>query len=105
MFATVEVDTSKPLKYLTLPQSAVSFNPFGETVYVIKNKSKSKNDSELIAQQVFVTTGETRGDQIAILTGLHDGDIVVTSGQLKLRNGSAVTINNTVQPSNKIGKS
>ena len=47
-----------------------------------------------------MTTGDTRGDQIAILKGLHDGDIVVTSGQLKLKNGSLVTINNTVQPSN-----
>ena len=98
MFATVDVDTEKPLKYLTLPQAAVSFNPFGETVYVIKSKDKSK--SELIAEQVFVTTGSTRGDQIAILTGLHEGDIVVTSGQLKLKNGSGVIINNTVQPTN-----
>ena len=102
MFANVEVDTATPLIYLTLPQSAVSFNPYGDIVYVIKDSGKkdSQHHPVLVAHQVFVTTGDTRGDQIAILKGLHDGDIVVTSGQLKLKNGSLVTINNTVQPSN-----
>jgi membrane fusion protein (multidrug efflux system) len=52
-----------------------------------------------MAKQSFVTTGDTRGDQVAILSGLKAGDIVVTSGQLKLRNGSTVIINNKIQPS------
>ncbi len=51
-------------------------------------------------RQVFVTTGETRGDQVAIVKGLQEGDEVVTSGQLKLRNGSPVLIDNSVQPAN-----
>ncbi len=51
-----------------------------------------------MAQQVFVTTGETRGDQVAILQGLEVGQEVVTSGQLKLKNGTPVVVDNTVQP-------
>ena len=48
---------------------------------------------------MFVTTGATRGDQVAILKGVTEGDEVVTSGQIKLKNGALVTINNDVQPS------
>ncbi|CEG61387.1 RND family efflux transporter MFP subunit [Legionella micdadei] len=103
MFVNGEIDTEMPRTYLTLPQSAVSFNPYGDIVYVVKNSGKndSNNQPILFVQQVFVEVGETRGDQIAILKGLKLGDIVVTSGQLKLKNGSRIKINNTIQPSNQ----
>lgn len=103
MFSKVEVKTGETENYLTLPQTAVSFNPYGEIVFVISEspteKDKKTGRPALIANQSFVTTGETRGDQIAILKGLKKGDTVVTSGQLKLKNGSRVVINNTVTPS------
>jgi membrane fusion protein (multidrug efflux system) len=63
----------------------------------------AKNDGGkplLTAKQTFVTVGERRGNQIAVLSGINEGDEIVTSGQLKLQNGSRVNINNTVQPSN-----
>lgn len=101
MFATVTVNTDAPQRYLTLPQTAISFNPYGELIYVIKeNGQDKKGKSILTASQVFVETGETRGDQIAVLKGLKDGEQVVTSGQLKLKNGSRVAINNSVVPPN-----
>lgn len=103
MYATVEVLTSKPQRHLTLPQSAVSFNPYGDIVYIVKEKEQETDDAGkpiLIAQQVFVTLGETRGDQVMVLKGLREGEIIVTSGQLKLKNGSPVIINNTVFPAN-----
>ncbi len=123
MFASVEIDTGKPIKYLTLPQTAISYNPYGEIAYIVKektetdhkdnkkekekNKNKDKKKSKdndkgpaLIAQQTFVTVGDSRGDQVAVLKGINEGDIVVTSGQLKLKNGSTVIINNKVVPSN-----
>ena len=62
--------------------------------------STEKTDGDLVAQQIFVTTGPTRGDQIAILSGLKPGDTVVTSGQLKLKNGTAVVVNNNFVPTN-----
>jgi membrane fusion protein (multidrug efflux system) len=51
-----------------------------------------------VARQTFVTTGATRGDQVAVLKGVSDGDMVVTSGQIKLHNGSPVLIDNSITP-------
>ncbi|PWY56999.1 efflux transporter periplasmic adaptor subunit [Legionella qingyii] len=103
MFTRVEVVTGAKQNYLTLPQSAISFNPYGDIVYLVKDSGqKDKNNQPiLVVKQIFVTVGETRGDQIAILKGLQAGDIVVTSGQLKLKNGSQIIINNKIQPSNE----
>lgn len=102
MFANVDVEVGAAARRLTLPQSAVTFNPYGETVFVVKPSGKNDQGVELppTAQQVFVTTGGTRGDQIAIDSGLDEGAEVVTSGQLKLKNGTPLAINNSVQPAN-----
>jgi len=101
MYASLRVQSGKPQRYLTIPRSAVAFNPYGETVYVIEEKGKGADGKPSLAvRQSFVTTGPARGDQVAILKGLKEGDRVVTGGQLKLRNGSAVIIDNTVQPAN-----
>ncbi|MBN9228843.1 MULTISPECIES: efflux RND transporter periplasmic adaptor subunit [Legionella] len=102
MFTQVEVETGAKQSFLTLPQSAISFNPYGDIVFLVKDSGQKDKDNKpvLVVKQIFVKVGETRGDQIAILQGLHEGDIVVTSGQLKLKNGSHVLINNKIQPSN-----
>jgi membrane fusion protein, multidrug efflux system len=101
MFATVVIASGGPQRYLTLPQTAVSYNPFGDTVFIVE-ESKGKDDKvALLAQQKFVTTGETRGDQVAILTGIKEGDTVVTAGQIKLRSGFPVIVNNAIQPTNE----
>lgn len=102
MFATVKVNSGDEQRYLTLPQTAITFNPYGDTVFVVKpsEKKDEKGNPILTAQQVFVTTGPTRGDQVAIVKGVEAGTQVVTSGQTKLKNGMPVVINNTVQPAN-----
>lgn len=101
MYASVELETGAPQSYVTLPQTVVSYNPYGDTVYIVAEGGKGPDGKPtLIAKQTFVTVGPTRGDQVAILSGVKEGDVVVTSGQLKLRNGSPVFINNRVQPSN-----
>ena len=101
MFATVVISSGGPQRFLTLPQTAVSYNPFGDTVFVVE-ESKGKDDKvALTAQQKFVTTGEARGDQVAILSGIKEGDTVVTAGQIKLRSGFPVIINNSIQPTNE----
>ncbi len=102
MFAAVEIDLAAPQRYLTLPQTAVSFNSYGEIIFLVKEKGKDENGkSNFVAEQAFVTTGETRGEKTSILNGAKAGDMVVTSGQLKLKNGSRIAINNTVQPMNQ----
>lgn len=101
MFANVTIDVGGLQNYITLPQTAVTYNPFGSTVYLVDDKGKdAKGQDQLVARQVFVTTGDTRGDQVAILKGINPGDTVVTAGQIKLRNGSPLHIDNTVQPAN-----
>jgi membrane fusion protein (multidrug efflux system) len=101
MFATINVDTGKPQPYITLPQTAVSFNSYGDVIFTLQEKGKDKKGQPmLVATQRFVTTGETRGDQVTILKGIQQGDRVVTSGQLKIKNGSRVVINNSVVPTN-----
>ncbi|MBB5608985.1 MULTISPECIES: efflux RND transporter periplasmic adaptor subunit [unclassified Janthinobacterium] len=120
MFANVNVEVGDKKLYLTLPQTAITYNPYGSTVFVVYPASQAPKPAtasapaasasapaapppkagDLVVQQVFVTTGETRGDQVAVLTGLTEGQQVVTSGQIKLKNGSPVVISNVVQPLN-----
>ncbi len=98
MFVITTIDIGTPQEEITLPQTAITFNPYGNIVFLIKEKGKDKKGQpNLVANQKFVTTGDTRGDQIAVLKGLNPGDIVVTSGQLKLRNDTPVVINNTIK--------
>jgi membrane fusion protein (multidrug efflux system) len=101
MYATIEIDIGNPKQYVTLPQTAITYNSYGATVYLVDNKGKdSQGHDRLVARQTFVTTGPTRGDQVAILKGVSAGDTVVIAGQVKLRNGAAVAIDNSVTPSN-----
>jgi membrane fusion protein, multidrug efflux system len=99
MFARVAVQSGKPKQYLTLPQTAITYNPYGATVFVARKRSDGTKE-DLIAEQRFVTLGPTRGDQVAILKGVEKDDMVVTSGQLKLVNGAVLKVDNTVLPSN-----
>jgi len=100
MFANVTINLGDRVKYLTLPQTAITYNPYGSTVFIARKTDRmDKQGKPLIeAEQVFVTTGLTRGDQVAIVKGLEPGVMVVTSGQLKLKNGTPLIINNQVQP-------
>jgi membrane fusion protein, multidrug efflux system len=84
----------------TLPASAISYAPYGNSVFVVTDLKTPDGRTYRGVRQHVVKLGESRGDQIAVLSGLKAGDEVVTSGVFKLRNGSAVTVNNTVQPSN-----
>ncbi len=103
MFVTLSVDRGEVQHYLTLPQTAVSYNAYGATVFVATtDKSSKKAKPGLVAQQEFVKLGATRGDQVAILSGIHDGDMIVTSGLMKLKNGTPLLIDNNIQPANDI---
>ena len=99
MFALTDLEVGKPEGQITLPQTAISYNPYGNLVYLVENDGKGLDGKpRLIVKQRFVTTGATRGDQVAIVKGLKPGDRVVTSGQIKLRNGSPVVIDNSIEP-------
>jgi membrane fusion protein, multidrug efflux system len=99
MYATVDIGTGAPKTYVTLPQTAITYNPYGDTVYVVESKGNDADGKpQLSARQTFVALGPTRGDQIAILRGVDAGDTVVTAGQIKLHNGTVVLIDNSVTP-------
>jgi len=101
MYAKVKIDIGAEERYVTLPQTAIIYNPYGNTVYVVQDKGKdAQGHPQLEAHQAFVTTGPTRGDQVAILKGIDAGTTVVSAGQMKLRNGSHLIINNSVVPAN-----
>lgn len=99
MFVRTRVDAGATERYLTLPQTAVTYNPYGETVYLVSKPAASGTPPT--AKLVFVTLGPTRGDQVAIVKGLDAGDVVVSSGQMKIKNGSPLVINNSVLPLNE----
>jgi membrane fusion protein (multidrug efflux system) len=100
MFSTAIVKRDIQQNLITLPKAAVTFNPYGDLVYLVKKSGEDKKGNPVYkAHQKFITVGISRGDQISILSGIKEGDEVVTGGQLKLKNGSFIAINNTVQPS------
>ncbi len=99
MFASVPIDSGESTQEITIPQAAVTYNPYGDTVYVVEHAgSDAAGKARDTVQQHFVKLGATRGDQVAIKSGINDGDVIVTGGQMKLRNGSAIVIDNTVKP-------
>jgi membrane fusion protein (multidrug efflux system) len=101
MFGTVDIAAGAPEPRVTLPQTAISANAYGSAVYIVRPEADpASGKSRLVAHQQFVTTGDTRGDQIAVLKGVTAGDVVVTAGALKLRNNVAVLVDNKVLPTN-----
>ena len=91
MFAEVKTLVGESRGVMTLPRTAIAFAPYGDTVFKIENK-----DGHTIVRRLPIKTGEARGDKVEILDGLASGDRVVNAGQLKLRNGQPVRIDNTV---------
>jgi membrane fusion protein (multidrug efflux system) len=99
MFVRTRVDAGTKERYLTLPQTAITYNPYGVTVYLVRQPATPGGHPT--AQLIFVTLGPTRGDQVAIVKGLKEGDVVVSGGQMKIKNGSQLVVNNSVLPLNE----
>jgi membrane fusion protein (multidrug efflux system) len=101
MFVRAQVVLPRDEKLLVVPSTAIMYAPYGDSVYVVEQDKSDKAKSGkpgLVAQQKFVRLGTTRGDFVAITKGLKPGEKVVVTGAFKLRNGSAVTINNELLP-------
>ncbi|HET6372845.1 MAG TPA: efflux RND transporter periplasmic adaptor subunit [Candidatus Polarisedimenticolia bacterium] len=100
MFVNVQVHLERKDPVITVPASSISYAPYGDSVFIVEQVKSPQGKEVLGVRQQFVKVGGTRGDQIAILSGVKPGEQVVTSGVFKLRNGAAVQVNNDVQPSN-----
>ena len=100
MFVEVEMSTGADSPVIALPTSAINYAPYGDSVYVVSDlKDKSGKTYRGVRQQL-VKLGGSRGDQVAVISGINPGEEVVSSGVFKLRNGAAVEVNNKVQPGN-----
>ncbi|HWO31742.1 MAG TPA: efflux RND transporter periplasmic adaptor subunit [Candidatus Acidoferrum sp.] len=100
MFVQVDVGVGASRAAITLPASAISYAPYGDSVFVITDLKDPKGKTYRGVRQQFVKLEGSRGDQVAVISGVNPGDEVVTSGVFKLRNGAAVQVNNKVQPGN-----
>jgi len=100
MFVDVEVSVGNGNAVVALPASSINYAPYGNSVFVVTDVKGPNGKTYKGVEQRFVTLGAGRGDQIAVISGVHAGDQVVTSGVFKLRNGAAVLVNNKVMPSN-----
>jgi membrane fusion protein (multidrug efflux system) len=96
MFVSVEVLLPDQTGVLTVPASAVAYAPFGDSVYVVKDDGKGGRE----VHQQFVKLGAKRGDQVAVASGIAEGDEIVSSGVFRLRPNAKVKVDNSVQPGN-----
>jgi membrane fusion protein (multidrug efflux system) len=100
MFVQAEVNVGASATIVSLPASAISYAPYGNSVFVVADMKDPSGKPYRGVRQQFVKLGAARGDQISVVSGLKAGDEVVTSGVFKLRNGAAVLVNNKVRPAN-----
>jgi membrane fusion protein (multidrug efflux system) len=100
MFVQAEVVLGSGHSVVALPATAISYAPYGDSVYVVSNLKGPNGESYRGVRQQFVKLEGTRGDQVGVVSGVKAGDEVVTSGVFKLRNAAAVLVNNKVQPGN-----
>ncbi len=101
MFADVEVLLPESTGVLAIPSSSISYAPYGDSVYVVREKNGPDGSAMKFAEQQTVQIGAKRGDQVSIVSGLKDGDEVVSSGVFKLRTGAPVKVDNSLQPGNE----
>src|SRR5690625_6468449 len=92
MFARVQLDLGADESVVVIPQSAVSFNPYGNAVFVVVDSEDNNGTAQKVVKRRFVRTGRTQGDYITILEGIEPGDTVATSGLLKLNNDTVIKI-------------
>jgi membrane fusion protein (multidrug efflux system) len=100
MFVTTRTLLEAKEAVIALPASAISYAPYGDSVFVVEDVKGPAGQTYRGVRQQFVKIGTARGDQVAVLSGISPGAEIVTSGVFKLRNGAAVAVNNTTQPSN-----
>jgi len=103
MFVRVKVLLPQKNQTLFVPSTAVSYAPYGNSVFVIEKKADEKTKKEgLILRQQFIRTGETRGDFVAITEGVKGNEQVVSTGVFKLRNGMSVVVDNKLAPKSEL---
>lgn len=97
MYGLVKIWFKDKNNVIVVPQTAISYSLSGDYVFIVKDESKKHDKSLLKAYRQYVKVSERRGDQAAIVDGLQAGDVIVTSGQLKLQNGANIEVDNSIK--------
>jgi membrane fusion protein (multidrug efflux system) len=100
MFVEVQVVLGTTTPVIALPASAISYAPYGNSVFIVSEMKGPTGAKYRGVRQQFVKLGASRGDQVAVVSGVKPGEEVVTSGVFKLRNGAAIVVNNATMPAN-----
>jgi membrane fusion protein, multidrug efflux system len=100
MFVQVDLTLGNERQVIALPASAISYAPYGDSVFIVTDLKDPKGQPYRGVRQQFVKLQGSRGDQVAVISGVNAGEEIVTSGVFKLRNGAAVQVNNKVKPGN-----
>jgi membrane fusion protein, multidrug efflux system len=100
MYVQVELPLGKPRDVIPLPASAINYAPYGDSVYVVTEMTDQKGNKYRGVKQQVVKIEGTRGDQVAIVSGINPGDEIVSAGVFRLRNAAPVLVNNSIQPGN-----
>ena len=100
MFVQVELPVGQPRQVVPLPASAINYAPYGDSVFIVTEMKDAKGNTYRGVRQQVVKVEGSRGDQVAVISGINPGDEVVSSGVFRLRNGASVQVNNTVKPGN-----
>jgi membrane fusion protein (multidrug efflux system) len=100
MFVQVELPLGQPRQVVPLPASAINYAPYGDSVFVVVQMKDAKGNTYRGVRQQVVKVEGSRGDQVAIISGINPGDEIVSSGVFRLRNGAPVQVNNSVKPDN-----
>jgi membrane fusion protein (multidrug efflux system) len=100
MFVEVQVVGKESSSVIALPASAINYAPYGDSVFIVEDVTGQDGSTYRGVRQQFVKLGGSRGDQVAVLSGIKPGEEIVSSGVFKLRPGAAIEVNNSVMPSN-----
>jgi membrane fusion protein (multidrug efflux system) len=100
MFASIKIPQPAEPNTVIVPSTSVSYSLYGNAVYIIEKSSEGKKNKDgteqLVVKRVFVTTGEQQGNYTVVKSGIKEGQLVVSTGDLKLQNGTPVVVNNSV---------
>jgi membrane fusion protein, multidrug efflux system len=98
MFAKVSVVLSERQNVVAIPATAIHYAPYGDSIFVVSELKDPQGKEYKGVKEQFIKTGQSRGDMIAVVSGLKPGDEVVTSGVFRLKSGAHVKVNNQVKP-------
>jgi membrane fusion protein (multidrug efflux system) len=100
MFVQVDLPVGQSRDVIPLPASAVDYAPYGDSVFIVTEMKDAKGHTYRGVRQQVIKIEGSRGDQVAVVSGIDPGDEIVSAGAFRLRNGAPVLVNNTVKPEN-----